>query len=107
MSVRHAWLRTFLAALTALILAACAGDSDGTDGAPDASDATAPPSTTTPAAEESIIERLRANADAFGYDIGTPGGTVTTATISKPLTFNLALANDAYSRGSSATCSRG
>ena len=98
MPVRRRWLRTFLAALAALVVAACSGDSDGTGGAPDASDATPPPSAA-PAAEESIIERLRASADAFEYDIGTPGGTVTTATIGKPLTFNLALANDAYSAG--------
>ena len=99
MPVSRRWLRTLLAALAALALAACAGDSDSTDGAPDASDATALPPTATPAAEDSIIEQLRANADAFSYDIGTPGGTVATATIGKPLTFNLALANDAYSSG--------
>lgn len=39
-----------------------------------------------------IVEELRRNAERFSYEIGTPGGTLTTATISKPLTFNLVLA---------------
>ena len=92
------WLLVIVAASAALLLAACADDSD------DAEEATAVPATdTTPAAapvvEASIVEQLRANADAFSYDIGAYGGTITTATIGKPLTFNLALANDAYSSG--------
>ena len=92
------WLLVIVAASATLLLAACADDSD------DAEEATAVPATdTTPAAapvvEASIVEQLRANADAFSYDIGTYGGTITTATIGKPLTFNLALANDAYSSG--------
>jgi len=46
-----------------------------------------------------LIDRLRENAERFEYAIGTPGGTLTIATISKPLTFNLALANDTGSTG--------
>ncbi|MXZ67624.1 MAG: LysM peptidoglycan-binding domain-containing protein, partial [Acidimicrobiia bacterium] len=46
-----------------------------------------------------LIARLRENAERFEYAIGTPGGTLTIATISKPLTFNLALANDTGSTG--------
>lgn len=42
---------------------------------------------------------LRASADAFEYAIGEFGGELTFATISEPLTFNLALANDAGSSG--------
>ena len=96
MPVRRRWHITLLAALVALVLSACAGDSDE---APEVTTATPAPPTTDAGTEASVIERLKANADAFTYDIGTPGGTVTTATIGKPLTFNLALANDAYSAG--------
>ncbi len=45
------------------------------------------------------IDQLRRNAAAFEYTIGTPGGSLTVATISEPLTFNLAIANDASSSG--------
>ena len=45
------------------------------------------------------VSGLVANADAFEYEIGEYGGTLTFATISEPLTFNLALANDAGSAG--------
>ncbi len=43
------------------------------------------------------LAQLRRNAEAFEYTIGQPGGTLTYATISEPLTFNLALANDSGS----------
>ena len=45
------------------------------------------------------VSLLRASADAFEYEIGEFGGELTFATISEPLTFNLALANDAGSSG--------
>ena len=45
------------------------------------------------------IAELRRNAQSFEYAIGQPGGSLTVATISEPLTFNLALANDASSSG--------
>ena len=98
MRVFRSWLLVAVAASATLLLAACADDSD------DAEEPTAVPAAdTTPAAapvvESSVVEQLRANADAFSYDIGTYGGTITTATIGKPLTFNLALSNDAYSSG--------
>ena len=88
------WLTTLLVALAALALAACAGDDDDEIIEPG-------PLAEVPASpvEDSVVERLRANAEAFAYAIGTPGGTITTATIAEPLTFNLALANDAYSAG--------
>ena len=41
-----------------------------------------------------ITEELKSNAEAFQYTIGQPGGTLNFATISKPLTFNLAISND-------------
>ncbi len=46
-----------------------------------------------------IVEELRRNAEGFSYEIGDHGGTITVATISEPLTFNLALARDAGSSG--------
>ena len=46
---------------------------------------------------DTIADRLRANADAFEYAIGNPGGTLTVASISEPLTLNLAIANDSGS----------
>ena len=46
-----------------------------------------------------IVEELRRNAERFSYEIGGHGGTITVATISEPLTFNLALARDAGSSG--------
>ena len=47
----------------------------------------------------SIADQLRKNAEAFEYTIGKTGGTLTTATISEPLTLNLALADDSGSTG--------
>ncbi len=49
--------------------------------------------------QASIVAQLRKNAEEFEYAIGKPGGTLTFATISEPLTFNLAIANDASSSG--------
>ena len=94
MTAARIWLTTLLVALAALALAACAGDDDDEIIEPG-------PLAEVPASpvEDSVVERLRANAEAFAYAIGTPGGTITTATIAEPLTFNLALANDAYSAG--------
>ncbi|MCY3799959.1 MAG: ABC transporter substrate-binding protein [Chloroflexi bacterium] len=45
------------------------------------------------------IAQLRQNAEDFEYTIGNPGGTLTFATISEPLTLNLAISNDASSSG--------
>ena len=81
--LRGRWMRigALLAAFAALTLLACSDDR------PDvmAED----PST--------IAEELKRNAEAFEYAIGQPGGTLTTATISEPLTFNLAISKDAGS----------
>ena len=49
------------------------------------------------APEAGVVTTLQTNADEFEYRIGTPGGSITYATIVEPLTFNLALANDAGS----------
>ncbi len=47
----------------------------------------------------SVTDQLKANAEQFQYAIGDHGGELTIATISDPLTFNLAIANDASSSG--------
>ena len=85
------WLRSvcglLAATLAALILIACTDELE-----------TAPETLVATVEEEgSLVERLAANADAFEYEIGDFGGAITSATISDPLTLNLALANDAGS----------
>ena len=57
--------------------------------------------------EGATVEQLVRNADRFEYSSGKRGGALTLATISDPLTFNLAVANDASSSGFWGTCSRG
>ena len=58
---------------------------------------TAPPPTPTP--QPTVVEQLRMNAEQFEYAIGKQGGELTFATISEPLTFNLAISTDASSSG--------
>ena len=48
-------------------------------------------------ATQGIVDELRRNAADFSYEIGTHGGALTLATVSEPLTFNLALSNDSGS----------
>ena len=45
------------------------------------------------------VAELQANAEAFEYSVGTPGGSITYSTLGGPLTLNLALANDSSSSG--------
>ena len=66
---------------------------------PTATAAPTPMPQPTPVSEGSVVDRLKQNAADFQYSIGKQGGTITTATIAEPLTFNLAIANDAYSAG--------
>ena len=47
----------------------------------------------------SVTDLLKSNAEQFQYAIGNHGGELTIATISDPLTFNLAIASDASSSG--------
>ena len=74
------WLRrggrasAVLAVFAALTLLACSDDSPST-----------------------ITDELKRNAETFEYTIGVPDGSLTLATVSEPLTLNLALANDAGS----------
>ena len=56
-----------------------------------------PPATPAPAAQDSTVEQLRKNVAEFEYAVGKHGGTLTSATVSEPLTFNLSIANDASS----------
>jgi len=65
-----------LAAFATLMLLACLDDSDRPG---------------------SIADQLRKNAEAFEYTAGKTGGVLTIATISEPLTLNLALADDSGS----------
>ena len=81
-----------LATLAMALVTACADDDDAGDGE-------SPGAAVETAAEESTVDRLRANAAAFDYRPGKHGGVLTFATISDPLTFNLAIANDALSSG--------
>ena len=80
---KRRWLRVsaLLAGFAALALLACSDDSPSI-----MSDS---PGT--------IADELKQNAEAFEYTTGQAGGTLTVATISEPLTLNLALANDAAS----------
>ena len=94
-----------------LTLAACVGSTDGgpvdtpvpTSPSPTATAAPTvtptPAPTPTPTPEPTIVERLRQNAEDFEYAIGKQGGSLTLATISEPLTFNLAISTDASSSG--------
>ena len=52
-----------------------------------------------PADQTTTVDQLRKNAEEFEYAIGKQGGALTSATISEPLTLNLAIANDASSSG--------
>ena len=49
--------------------------------------------------QDGVVDRLKKNADEFEYAIGKHGGALTSATISEPLTFNLAISTDASSSG--------
>ena len=86
------WLALALLALSVVLATAC-GDDDG------AASGGGPTATTAPPTDESTVDQLRANAAAFEFRTGKHGGTLTFATISEPLTFNLAIANDASSSG--------
>ena len=111
------WVLTALAVLAAVFAVACRDDAPQADEAapqaevavtetdveaalPDEEAAEPDAETAQPDAEApqpDVVAELRANAAGFEYRIGTPGGRITYATIVDPLTFNLALANDAGS----------
>lgn len=57
------------------------------------------PAETVSGLRSATVAELQANAEAFEYTVGTPGGSVTYSRIGGPLTLNLALANDSTSTG--------
>ena len=94
--------------LAMLLLVACSGGQDvvGVSAGDDAvagngasSDDAVSDDDDGPASGDSIVEQLRSNAAQFEYTVGEHGGTFTFATISEPLTFNLAISTDASSSG--------
>ena len=85
MSVRRSTISLLVAVVAALSVLAC---SDEIPSAPSEG-----------AGDEDVVALLGANAEEFQYEVGEYGGSLTFATISEPLTFNLALANDAGSSG--------
>ena len=85
-----------LVALAVSLLVACSG-SQSTDAAFTGDSAAA--GDDAPLADISTVDVLKRNAEQFEYTMGTPGGALTIATISDPLTFNLAISNDASSSG--------
>ena len=78
---------------TALPADAADGDSEAgaSEGSDDDESARSDPDLT------ATVAQLRQNAAEFEYSIGAHGGTLSFATISEPLTFNLELSNDAGS----------
>ena len=124
--LNRAWLIALLAVPSILLLAACSDDIESTPvptstalptaastatPAPTATSipeptstaapapTSTPPPTSTPVPQASVVDQLKRNAEEFDYAIGKYGGILTYATISEPLTFNLAIANDASSSG--------
>ena len=86
-------------AMSVLTLAVVACSDSPTQAPPAATPVPAP--TATPGvetiAQSDLNRQLRSNADGFQYAIGNYGGSITYATISEPLTFNLPLAADSGS----------
>ena len=69
----------------------------GGAGATMAQDGSADGESTDGVPADPVVAQLRANAEGFAYTIGAHGGALTYATISEPLTFNLAISTDAGS----------
>ena len=78
LQIRNWWAIALLLSVFVLVLAGCAREDEE---------------------EGATVEQLVRNADQFEYSTGKRGGALTLATISDPLTFNLAVANDASSSG--------
>ncbi|MYI55493.1 MAG: ABC transporter substrate-binding protein [Acidimicrobiia bacterium] len=100
---RPAGIRLLVALLAApLALLAAASSGVASDDPPEAETTTTETATAGQASGatgelDSLVARLRQNAEEFDYTIGAAGGRLTLATISEPLTFNLAVSNDAGS----------
>ena len=98
------WGLAILLVASLLMLAACSDDPQPATPTPQQATATPVPNTYTPVPatatpEPDVVDQLKKNSEEFDYTIGKQGGTLTFATISEPLTFNLAIANDASSSG--------
>ena len=98
------WGLAMLLVASLLMLAACSDDPQPATPTPQQATATPLPNTSTPVPatatpEPDVVDQLKKNAEEFEYAVGKHGGTLTFATISEPLTFNLAIANDASSSG--------
>ncbi len=91
---RARFVIAFLAAPLAFLAAASPGVAS--DDPPEA-ETTAPEGVDPSSDSDALLAALRRNVQEFGYTIGSPGGRLTVATISEPLTFNLAVSNDAGS----------
>ncbi len=97
------WAIALVLASSILSLAACSDDPTPTP-APTSTAVPSPTSTPTPSPtatpapsptpQVNLVDQLKQNARDFRYAIGTQGGSLTFATISEPLTFNPAIAND-------------
>ncbi|MCY3951974.1 MAG: ABC transporter substrate-binding protein [bacterium] len=103
-SIRRPAVTRLLIALLAAPLALLAAASSGvaSDDPPEAETTTTETATAGQASgatgdSDSLVARLRQNAEEFGYTVGSRGGSLTIATISEPLTFNLAISTDAAS----------
>ena len=70
------WTLALLLGSSMLILVACSDDTETT-----------------------VVDQLKKNVEEFEYTIGKPGGSLTFATVSEPLTLNLAISTDASSSG--------
>ena len=98
------WGLAILLVASLLMVAACSDDPQPATSTPQQTTATPVPNTSTPVPatgtpEPDVVDQLKKNAEEFEYAVGKHGGTLTFATISEPLTFNLAIANDASSSG--------
>ena len=99
---RRAGIRVLIALLAAPLALLAAASGVASDDPPEAETTAAGTATAGQASGatgdlESLVARLRQNAEEFGYTVGSHGGSLTLATISEPLTFNLAISNDAGS----------
>ena len=94
---RRAGIRVVIALLAAPLALLAAASGVASDDPPEAETTAAGQASGVTGDLESLVARLRQNAEAFGYTVGSHGGSLTLATISEPLTFNLAISNDAGS----------
>ncbi len=93
------WRMAAIAAIVSLTLVAAACSAPTPTPTATSTATPTPTSTPTPTPQDSIVDQLKRNAQEFDYVIGRHGGALTFATISEPLTFNLAISNDASSSG--------